>query len=110
MAAGHGDPVFQPHQFGQQFAARDHRDLQTPRFLNLGIRFVDGGTHHQRFRSHHIFRVVPFVNRRSQLRQAVGGRRQFQIRSGDRVTQIEQHFGNTAHADSADPREVEVLP
>ena len=28
----------------------------------------------------------------------------------DRVTQIQQHFGDTAHADSADPREMQVLP
>ena len=37
VAAGDGDAVFQAHQFGQQFAARDDRELQTARFLDFGI-------------------------------------------------------------------------
>ena len=56
------DAVFQAHQFGQQFAARDHGNLQAARFLHFGIRFLDRRTDHQRLRAGHIFRVVAFVN------------------------------------------------
>ena len=37
VAAGDGDAVLQAHQLGQQLAARDHRDVQTPRFQHLRI-------------------------------------------------------------------------
>ena len=104
------DAVFQAHQFGEQFAARDHGNLQAARFLHFGIRFLDGGTDHQRLRAGHVLRIVAFVDGCAELRQAVGRGRKLQIRAGDRVTQIQQHFGDTAHPDSADPREVQMLP
>ena len=54
VAAGHGDAVLQPHQLGQQFAARNHRNLQAARFLHLGILFVHRGADHQRARPRHV--------------------------------------------------------
>ena len=62
MAAGDRDAVLQPHQLGQQLAARDHGDLQAARFLHLGILFVHRGTDHQRAGARDIGRVVAFVD------------------------------------------------
>ena len=85
MAARHRDAVLQPHQLGQQFAARDHRDLQPPRFLHFGILLVHGGADHQRLRARHVGRVVPFVDRGAQLGQAIGGRASASDRSREMV-------------------------
>ena len=53
---------------------------------------------------------MPFVDRGAQCRQALGGGGQLQIGAADDVSEIQQHLGDAAHADSADPREMQVLP
>ena len=53
--------------------------------------------------------VVPFVYAGAQFGQAIGHRRQLQVGSADGIAQIEQHFGDAAHADSSDPGEVKML-
>src|SRR5229473_8406309 len=53
--------------------------------------------------------MVTLVNGGAQFRQTVGYRCQLKIRSGNGVTQVEQHFGNAAHPDSSDPREMQML-
>ena len=62
VAARDGDAVFQAHQLGEKFSARNHGNLQPARFLHFGIRFLHGRTDHQRLRAGDIFRVVAFVN------------------------------------------------
>ena len=37
VRAGHGDAVFQAHQFGQHFGARNHGNFQAMRFDHFGI-------------------------------------------------------------------------
>jgi len=51
---------------------------------------------------------MAFVNGGAELGQAIGDRRQLQVGAGNGVTQVEQHFGDAAHPDSSDPREVQV--
>ena len=79
MAAPDGDAVLQPHQFRQQFTARNHRDLQPARFLHFRIRLIHRRTHHQRLRARHIGSVVTLVNGGPQLRQPFCGGREFQV-------------------------------
>ena len=43
------------------------------------------------------------------LLEAPGNGRQLEVRSADGVTQIQQNFGDAAHADPADPRKMQVL-
>ena len=109
VAAGDGDAVLQAHQLGQQFAARDHGDLQAARFLHLGVLFIDGGTDHQGARAGDVGRGVAFEDTGAHGGQALGDRRQLHVGAGDLVAQIEQHLGDAAHADAADSREMQVL-
>ena len=46
----------------------------------------------------------------AELREAIRRGGEPEVRTGDRVTQIQQHFRDTAHPDSADSGEVEMLP
>ncbi len=110
MAAGHSDAIFEPHQLGQHLAARDHRKLQTTRFLHFRIVLVDRRTHHHRLRPGHICRRVPLVDGGAKAGQPLRHRAQFDVGSADDMPQIEQHLGDAAHADSADSDEMEVLP
>ena len=74
-----------------------------------GILLVDGGTDHQRARAADVRRRVAFVDSGAHLRQALGDRRQLQIGAADGVAEIQQHLGDAAHADPADPREMQML-
>ncbi len=69
MAPADRDSELQAHQFGQQFTARDHGNLQAPRFLDLGIAFVYRGGNHHRLRTAHVSRCMPFENTRAERRQ-----------------------------------------
>ena len=53
---------------------------------------------------------MAFVHGRAKLRETIGGWREFQIRTGNRITQVEQHLGNATHADASNTREMEMLP
>ena len=109
VAAGDGDTVFQPHQLGQQFAARDHGDLQAPRFQDLGILFIDGGADHQRPRAGDVGGGVPFEDARAQPGQPLGDWRELHIGTADGIAEVQQYLGDAAHADSPDPREMQML-
>ncbi len=54
-------------------------------------------------------RGVAFVNTGAQLCQTIRSGAQLYVGTADFVSQIEQHLGDTAHTDSADSHEVEVL-
>ena len=109
VAAGHRDAVLQPHQLGQQLAARDHRNLQPARLLHFGILVVHGRADHQRPRAGHVGGGVAFVDARAQRGQPLGDGRQLQIGPADLVAEVQQHLGDAAHADPADAGEMQVL-
>ena len=109
VASGHRDAVFQAHQFGQQFAARDHRNLQPASLLHFGILLVHRRAHHQSTSPGHIGRGMAFIDPRSHGGQPLRYGREFQIAAADLVTQVEQHFGDAAHANPSDAREVYML-
>jgi hypothetical protein len=109
MAAGDGDAVLEAHQLGQHFAARDDGDLEAARLLHFGVGFVHGGADDERTRTGDVGRRVAFEDARAHGFQALGGRRKLHVGAADLVSEVEQHFGNAAHADSADPREMQML-
>ena len=109
VAAGHRDAVLQAHQLGQQFAARDHGDLQAAGLLHFRVLFVDRGTDDERARAGDVGRGVAFEDTRTHAGQALGDRRQFHVAARDLVAQIEQHFRDAAHADASNSGEMKVL-
>ena len=102
-------PYFEPHQLRQQLTARDYRDLVAAGFLDFRVRGIDRRAHHNRLRSCYVGRGVTLVNPGAERRQSIGGRAQLQVRAGDFISQVQQHFGDAAHANAADSDEVEVL-
>ena len=109
MASGDRDAVLQPHQLGQQFAARNDGNQQAARFLHLRIGGIHGGTHHNRLGAGNVGGRVTFVNPRAERRQPFRGGAQLQVRPADLISQIQQHLGDAAHANAADSDEVQVL-
>ena len=109
MHARNSDAVFQPHQLGQHLRTLNHGNLARVRLQHLRIFRVHGRAGHDHCRSIHIGRVVPLVDSRAQCGEPVSDGATLQIGTGDLHAQIEQDFGNAAHADAADTDEVRVL-
>ena len=107
--AGNGDAVFEPHQLGQHLRTLNHGNLARLRLQHFWVFRVHCRAGDDHRRPGHVGRVVPFVNRRAQLRQPVSDGAALQIRAGNLHAQVEQDFGNAAHADAADTDEVRVL-
>ncbi len=109
MGAGHGDAVFEPHQFGQHFGPRDHRDRCFHGSPDFRVVRPDGR------RGHHHVHVMDVVCRMSlvdgspELFQAVGHIRKRLIRTGHPVAQVDQQFGDAAHADAADADKKDMI-
>src|SRR5579884_491050 len=110
VAAGDGDAVFETHQLGQQLAPGNDRNAEPLRLENLGVMGIDGGTDHQRAGVADVFRRVSFVHAGAKFLKALGNGGQLRVGAADLISEVEQHFGDTAHADPADAGEVEVLP
>ncbi len=109
VTSGDGDAVFQTHQLSQHFAARDHGDGQSARFLDFRVLIVHGGADHDGLGARDVGRGVAFENPGAELGQTLGGGAELHVRARDLVSQIEQHLGDSAHTDPADTNEVQVL-
>ena len=62
VTAGDGDAEFQPHQFGKQLAPRNHRDIAPPRFGNLRVLFVHGGSDYHSLSAIHVGGRMAFID------------------------------------------------
>ncbi len=109
MRAGDGDSVFQPHQLREHFRARNDWNFVLMRFDNFRIFGFDRGRRDDDVRVDHIARFMTVENRRAEILQAFGNRRKLCVGTGDRVAQRQQHFGDTAHTDSADAHQMNPL-
>ncbi len=109
MHAGNGDAVFEPHQLRQHFGTLNHRNLAGTRFHDFRIIRRDCRTGHDDRGARDVGGLVAFIDGCAQLSQAIGHRAATQIGAGDTKAHIQQDFGDTAHADSADTNEVRVL-
>ena len=109
LAVGAGDrnAALQPHQFGEHLGAADHGNALRARRHQFRIVALDRGRHHDHVGAVDILRLVADRNRDALLAQprdigAVG-----RIRALHGVTEIAQDLGDAAHADAADPDEVD---
>ena len=109
MHTGDGDAVLQAHQFGQHLGALDYGNVKSTRFRDLQIIGWHGGTGYHDFGAGDILRLMTFKNGRSQSGQSLCDYRTLQVGAGNLVSQIEQHFGDAAHADAADTYEMYAL-
>src|SRR5208283_2001031 len=56
-----------------------------------------------------VFRLVAFKDRCAKILQPLGDRGELGVRTGNRIAQREQNFGDAAHADAADADHVNAL-
>ena len=106
MGAGNRDAAFQPHQFGQHFGAAHHRNALGARRHQFRIVALDRGRDHDDVGAVDILGLVADRNLDALLAQprdvAAFGR----VRALHGIAEIAQHLGDAAHADAADPDEV----
>ncbi|OQC00428.1 MAG: hypothetical protein BWX80_03434 [Candidatus Hydrogenedentes bacterium ADurb.Bin101] len=100
-AAHHNGIRLQPHQIGQQVAAMNHRYLAAARSLYLNIVRGDGGGDDHNTRVSHMGRVMPDMKSEAVTLQPDSNGRRLHIRAGHLIPQIQQDFGQAAHADAA---------
>ena len=106
MGAGNRDAAFQPHQFGQHFGPAHHRNALGAGRHQFRIVALDRGRDHDHVGAVDILGLVADRDLDALLAQprdiaALGG-----VRALHGVAEIDQHLGDAAHADAADPDEV----
>lgn len=109
MHARDGDAVLEAHQFGEHFGTLDDGDFSGVGGLDFRIFRIDGRAGNDDRGAGDVFRGVAFVNGGAELRQPIGDLAAAQVGAGDFKAQVQQDFGNAAHADAADTDEVRVL-
>ena len=109
MHSGYGDPILQPHQFGQHLGALDHRNLAHPCFHHFGVSGGNSRTGHHHIRSCRVLRRVPFVDDRAHPGQPVSDRRAAQVGARHRIPHRQQNLRDSAHANPADADKMDPL-
>jgi hypothetical protein len=109
VGSGHGHAVFEPHELGQHFGPRDHRDRRLRAASTSGLSSVDGRRYHHHIGTGHLFGRVADVNPYRPVAPGGGDVRGLHIGTGHPVAQVEQQLGDTAHADAADADEMNMI-
>ena len=109
MHAGDGDAVLQPHQFGQHLGALDHRNMQPARFGDFGIIIAMAELVTTTSAPAMFSAAWPSKSVRPELPAAAVTAELLQVGAGDPVAEVQQHFGDAAHADAADAHEMNAL-
>ncbi len=108
MGAGHGDTMAVTHQFGEHLGTRHHRDTLFERQRHFRVGRVDRAGYHQHIGARDVAGLVTDEDLRTELLQALGAGRFLEIGAGHLVTEVEQYFGDAAHADAADADEMDA--
>src|SRR5271156_4839615 len=93
VRSGHGDAVFQAHELGQHFGARDHRNFQVVRFEEFDVVGFHGRGNYDHVRARNVGRFVAFENGRAHFAQTFGDRRKFLIGAGNGIAAGQENFG-----------------
>ena len=109
VCAGDGDAVFEAHQFGEHFRARNDGDFAPVRFDNFRIVGLNRGRNDDDVRIFDVRSFVAFVNRGAEILKALGCGGRLCVRAGNVIAECEQNFSNAAHADAADSDEMNAL-
>ncbi|MDT4847498.1 hypothetical protein FQZ97_815550 [compost metagenome] len=108
VGTGDGDTVAVAHQLGKHLGARHHRDAALEGNGDLGVGLVDGTGHHQHVGVLGVLGAVADEDLCAEAFQACGHGRGLEVGTGDLVAQVQQHFGDPAHAHAADADEVDA--
>ena len=109
VRTGNGDAVFQAHEFRQHHGARNHGNVLCQSSLHFGIIGLDGGGRYHHFGTFDVFRRVAGKHAHAQIAQMLGHGALALIRARHLETQIVQHFGNAAHAGTADTDKMDTF-
>jgi hypothetical protein len=107
MRARNGNAALEPHQFGEHFRAPHHRHALGARGNELRIVALDGSRHDNHLGVAEIVRRVPDRDGGALLAQPLDVGVLGRVRALHRIAEINQHFGDPAHADAADADEVD---
>ncbi|MNM80095.1 hypothetical protein D3C81_920450 [compost metagenome] len=108
MGTGDGDAVAVAHQLGEHFGARHYRNTPFKGGGDFRVGRVDGTGNHQHIGAGGVLGTVTDEDLRPEGFQALGNRRGLEVRARYLITQVQQHFGDTAHAHAADTDEVDA--
>jgi len=107
--AGDGDAVFEAHEFGEHFGALDDGDFAGVCFEDFWVEGTDGGAGDDNCGVADVGGCVALVDGGAEGGESIGNGSAAKVRAGDGDAEVEEDFGDTAHADSADADEVRVL-
>ena len=102
----HSAPL--PHELGQHLRSSDDRHFEYAGRRELSVVRRHRGRDHQRVNPLEVSRVVPTADDRSELGQSLGALVVSEITAAHRHAFAEEHLGDAAHADAADPHQVEM--
>ncbi len=108
VGAGDRDRPLEPHQLAQHLGPAHDRHAGAARGLDLGVVALDRGRHHDHPAVAEIGGPVADRDLDAQPAQALGVGVLDQVRALHPVAEIVQHLGDPAHADAADPDEVDA--
>ncbi|MNE52320.1 hypothetical protein D3C80_1469860 [compost metagenome] len=108
MGTGDRDAVAVAHQLGEHLGPRHHRNASLKRRGHFRVGGIDGAGHHQHIGAGGVLGTVTDEDLRTEGFQTLGNRRGLEVGARHLVTQVQQHFGNTAHAHTADTDEVDA--
>ncbi len=106
MGSGDGDAMPIAHQLGEHLGPRHHRDALFQGQGHFRIGRIDRAGHHQHVGTGYIAGLVADEDLCAEALQTLGTGRFLEVRAGHLVAEIEQHFGDAAHADPTDANEM----
>ena len=108
MSAGNSNTVAIAHQLGEHLSAWHHGDATLKGRCHFRVAGIDRARDHQHVSLLGIFGAVANKYLCTEGFQALGHGRRLEIGTGHFITQVEQHFGDTAHAGTTDADEVDA--
>jgi len=108
VSTGDSDAVAIAHQLGQHLGAGHHGNAAFEGGGHFRVGGIHGARYHQHVGIRGVLGAVADKDPCTERLQALSDRRLFQVGAGHLVTQIQQHFGNAAHAHAADTDEVDA--
>ncbi len=109
MRSGDGDATLQAHQFGQHLGSRHDRDFLLAGSDHFRIVGLDGRRHNQCIGAGDVGGGMADHHRDTFAFQAAGRRAGGDVGTADIEIEVGEHFGDAAHARTANTDEVDVL-